>query len=264
MARAGDIDQAFGATTLSYFGATVGFLLLPYAKSFEFLGTKMDFNLAEKQNVLSLKLDDLRKLLRQSREPDEAPTPEPQPIRLKAKLPKLVSKVQKGNKLGIQSLESAAGPSKALFEALTDEGARKPGPPSPGPVDPLTFAVNAMKMGSIDDDPWKGQFGGAATQNGRKLSATVVPAPGDPDFFLVSLRVESMDTARTLKDSVCFFLHDSFPQYKVLKRVMDGAATLELKSWGAFTVGVLADEGATELELDLAADPSFPRKFRSR
>jgi len=39
---------------------------------------------------------------------------------------------------------------------------------------------------------------------------------------------------------------------------------LRLKAWGAFTVGVLADEGQTQLEYDLELDTDFPRQFRSR
>ncbi len=42
----------------------------------------------------------------------------------------------------------------------------------------------------------------------------------------------------------------------------DGVARLELLTYGAFTVGAIADDGATLLELDLSADPRFPKKLR--
>jgi hypothetical protein len=39
---------------------------------------------------------------------------------------------------------------------------------------------------------------------------------------------------------------------------------LKLTAWGAFTVGVLADEGRTKLELDLSELEDAPEDFRSR
>ena len=41
-------------------------------------------------------------------------------------------------------------------------------------------------------------------------------------------------------------------------------ARLTVSAWGAFTVGVLMDDGSTELELDLSQVPSAPALFRSR
>ena len=38
----------------------------------------------------------------------------------------------------------------------------------------------------------------------------------------------------------------------------------EILSYGAFTVGVITDNGKTMLELDLAEDKSFPKEFRER
>jgi hypothetical protein len=44
----------------------------------------------------------------------------------------------------------------------------------------------------------------------------------------------------------------------------DGTAHLQLAAWGAFTIGVIADGGKTELELDLAEVPGFPEVFKNR
>jgi len=41
-------------------------------------------------------------------------------------------------------------------------------------------------------------------------------------------------------------------------------ATLEVSAWGAFTVGVCADNGSTLLELDLSDVPDAPARFAER
>ncbi|MBT0666024.1 hypothetical protein KI809_17060 [Geobacter pelophilus] len=118
--------------------------------------------------------------------------------------------------------------------------------------------------GTHDDDPWKGVFGEKPEMNNRRLSAVVTPMADDSDWYKIHLVVESTSPKNApLKGTVQFFLHDSFnndrPQVPVRQ---DGIAELYLKAWGAFTVGVLADEGATRLELDLAELPDAPYKFR--
>lgn len=112
------------------------------------------------------------------------------------------------------------------------------------------------------EDVQKGRFGGKAVANGRRLSATVEPAKGDPNNFSVHLRVESLDPARPLAGEVAFHLHQSFLTPVRVIPVVGGAAQLDLLAYGAFTVGAIADDGATALELDLSQDPSFPETFR--
>lgn len=121
-----------------------------------------------------------------------------------------------------------------------------------------------MKPGTVEDDPWKDVFGGKAENNHRRLSATVVPSKGDPDWFRVRLSVESTDPINfPLTGRVRFFLHDTFANDKPVVKVINGRAGLRLGAYGAFTVGMLADDGATRLELDLADDDSFPPRFRA-
>jgi hypothetical protein len=59
-------------------------------------------------------------------------------------------------------------------------------------------------------------------------------------------------------------LHPSFKNEKEIIKVINGKAENKLISYGAFTVGVEADNGATRLELDLAELPDAPRIFRER
>lgn len=112
------------------------------------------------------------------------------------------------------------------------------------------------------DDPQKGRFGGLAENNGRKLSAQVTPAKGYQGNYNICLEVCSTDTTKPLQGIVTFYLHDTFnrPIRKIQPR--NGVARLELLAYGAFTVGVLADDGKTKLELDLSQDERFPKAFR--
>jgi MinD-like ATPase involved in chromosome partitioning or flagellar assembly len=112
------------------------------------------------------------------------------------------------------------------------------------------------------DDPQKGQFGGKSALNGRRLSASVSTI--SDDWFAIHFEVDSPGTATPLAGEVVFHLHPTFSPDVVRVEAQDGRAMLDLQAWGAFTVGVIADEGATRLELDLAKDSGFPRVFRER
>jgi hypothetical protein len=63
---------------------------------------------------------------------------------------------------------------------------------------------------------------------------------------------------------VQFYLHPTFANWRPVVPVVDGRAHLSVLSWGAFTVGVLADNGATRLELDLSTLPEADEPWRSR
>lgn len=61
-----------------------------------------------------------------------------------------------------------------------------------------------------------------------------------------------------------FFLHPTFHgnDRPVVAVTPGGTADLALTAWGAFTVGAIADNGATKLELDLAELPAAPAEFK--
>lgn len=111
------------------------------------------------------------------------------------------------------------------------------------------------------EDPQRGRFGGVPERDGRRLSASVT---ADDGWFHLELRVESTDRAKPLAGQVVFYVHDTFPSERYTVRVFDGRAKLELTSYGAFTVGALADGGCTPLELDLSTLEGAPKKFRER
>lgn len=119
------------------------------------------------------------------------------------------------------------------------------------------------------DDPQKGRFGGLPARSGRSLKANVAKSGSIPEFYNVTIWVESDDPAKNpLNSDVIFYIHDSFSPsvYRITPaEFKDGKAVDdEILSYGAFTVGAIADNGATMLELDLSEDSRFPKKFRER
>jgi primosomal protein N' len=106
-----------------------------------------------------------------------------------------------------------------------------------------------IQPGNVIDDPWKGQFGGQAQANNRKLEVSVT---AQSTYCTIKMRVTSTDPAQPLSGKVQFYLHPTFKNNpKPVVPVIDGIAKLDLAAYGAFTIGVLADAGQTKLEYDL-------------
>lgn len=119
--------------------------------------------------------------------------------------------------------------------------------------------------GNDNNDPQKGQWGGLNERNGRRLSATVKPTAGREDLYDVVLKVDSTNENLPLTGAVKFHLHPTFFNSNPIIFVQDGKAELKLVAWGAFTVGAEADNGNTQLELDLADKKwGFPEAFRNQ
>lgn len=117
--------------------------------------------------------------------------------------------------------------------------------------------------GTAHDDPWKGVFGGRPESHGRRLEADVAQLSASSSLFTVRLRLVSTDKKRPLTGVVQFFLHNTFRNDRPFVTVSpNGAAELVLRAYGAFTVGAKADDGATQLELDLAELEYAPERFR--
>jgi tetratricopeptide (TPR) repeat protein/HEAT repeat protein len=116
--------------------------------------------------------------------------------------------------------------------------------------------------GNVVDDPWKGQFGGEAERNFRKLSAKVTKR--NDDYYQITLTVSSTDQARhPLSGEVKFYLPPEFAKSQPTVKVGKGSnATVRRLSLRPFTAGALVDRGATRLELDLAELTDAPQGFR--
>ncbi len=127
---------------------------------------------------------------------------------------------------------------------------------------------SSIKPGADPNDPWKGVFGGESERNHRRLTAAVEPLARitEPlaDWFSLTLTVSSTDPERhPLDGGVRFFLHPTFSDDEVAVASEDHQrAAFKTSSWGAFTVGALADRGETMLELDLAEQRDLPIEFR--
>ncbi len=111
-------------------------------------------------------------------------------------------------------------------------------------------------------DPNKNQWGGKSENNNRKITASV-SALDDSDLFKVVLTVvsTSLDNLMNDGDVVLFSLHNTFNDPYKIVLVKNGIAKLELISYGAFTVGVICEDGVTELEYDLSTLQNAPKKF---
>jgi hypothetical protein len=125
------------------------------------------------------------------------------------------------------------------------------------------LAVDTEKDDGWNTDPNKGQFGGAPEANSRVLEATITPAAGPSSAGCsVLIRVRSTDTAKPLTGDVTFYLHPTFGKWaRYTVPVKGGKAEDTITSWGSFTVGAVADNGDTRLELDLASVAGGTTKF---
>jgi hypothetical protein len=116
------------------------------------------------------------------------------------------------------------------------------------------------------EDPWKGRFGGQSQSNDRELVAQVMPITRRTGVYAIQLTVRSLHSdTNPLAGAVQFFLHPTFNDPTPVVTVgPSGVAELNLKAWGAFTVGAVADNGDTKLELDLSQIATAPAEFRAR
>jgi len=134
-------------------------------------------------------------------------------------------------------------------------------------VKALTRVQKAVADEPTDpEDPWRNKFGGQAISGDKALEATVVPT-ADPKTFRIDIAVRSLADplpADLVGDKVVFFLHPTFgDEPRVSSIGADGKAPLVLYAYGAFTTGVVLEDGTT-LEINLATLESAPADFRSR
>jgi len=115
------------------------------------------------------------------------------------------------------------------------------------------------------DDPQKGQWKSNAVNNERELKATVVEET--KGLYKINLQVVSTDPKNNpLKngDIILFALHNTFGEHPFkLVKVEKQSAELDFYAYGSFTVGAFADNGTTELELDLAELPNVSSHFKT-
>lgn len=112
----------------------------------------------------------------------------------------------------------------------------------------------------VTNDPWASRFGQSSSNRGYTLSGEVKAIDRNPDWFLVELKVQATETA-TISESagriraIFFFPPNCKPESQLVAFGSDANAPLNILAYGAFTVGVLLDDGTTMLELNLASLP---------
>jgi len=115
-----------------------------------------------------------------------------------------------------------------------------------------------------NQDPQKGQWKSKTINNERELKATVTEE--SKGLYHINLKVVSTNPKdNPLKNGeyILFALHNTFgnPPFKLVK-IDKQSAELNFYSYGSFTVGAFADNGSTELELDLAELPEVSSHFK--
>jgi hypothetical protein len=140
-------------------------------------------------------------------------------------------------------------------------------PPDSKGFETLAGILAGLEKATIDpEDPWRNEFGASSTRDGVMLEASVVGTP-DPNTFKVDLVVRGVTPERVqtlMGTKAIYYLHPTFgDDPRVSAFGADGRAPLELYAYGAFTTGVVLEDG-TMLELNLATLPGAPDRFRSR
>lgn len=157
-------------------------------------------------------------------------------------------------------VETANQRMDALERAVALPG--RPGPTAePAPQAPA--AKTRERKETWDEDPNKGRFGGSPAANGRVLEARLRPKAGPRSRACeVDIEIRSTDAQRPLEGEVKVHLHPTFGRYTTYSiTAKKGRASDTFVSFGAFTVGVEADGGATRLELDLMDVPGGTTAF---
>jgi hypothetical protein len=111
------------------------------------------------------------------------------------------------------------------------------------------------------DDPWKGRFGGKASNGEYTLSASFKEKASG--FVGVVLTVATSNGDKPDR-TVEYFLHPTLSHERTKVRMIEGKARLSLIVWGGFTVGVWIPDDQVELELDLAELPHAPPAIREK
>lgn len=132
---------------------------------------------------------------------------------------------------------------------------------------PDSASVRLVQPGHVQDDPWKGQFGGQSSNDTAEVIASVRPVAARPGLFFVDLTIRGRNDAdreSLANSSARLYLHPSFPD-PIIRPVTfgaDGQFGLTLVAYGAFTLGVQFLPGGELLELDLAGLRDAPTAFR--
>jgi hypothetical protein len=162
-----------------------------------------------------------------------------------------------------RTLRSAAGQALAdVDKALSAIRTGLPIEAIAGPIAGRSSAPALNRPVSYPDDPLRARFGGKASANGARLTATFGPVKHNKAWVQVLLKVFSDRPANG--EVAEFFLHDTFDPDHLIVSFEGKVAQLQFVAYGGFTVGVWLPSRLTELELDLSTAPKAPSVIRNR
>lgn len=162
---------------------------------------------------------------------------------------------QEASKMTTDPRAAAAAVAAATAEGVADDGREAAG----------THPI--IQPGPIQNDPWKGQFGGSPTTENAEVSATVREVTGRSGLFLISLVIcgrNANGRAALAGTQARLYLHPTFPEPIIRTIDFDrgGVAEVKMSAVGAFTVGVQIMSSGELLELDLSGLRDAPAAFR--
>ena len=113
------------------------------------------------------------------------------------------------------------------------------------------------------DDPNNGRFGGRSIAGGYRLSATFEPTE-NRNWVNINLVLEAdRSVVIGLGDFAWFILHPTFSPSALKVTFRGSRATLHLRAWGGFTVGVWIPKAGVELECNLAGIEDAPHIIKT-
>jgi hypothetical protein len=179
---------------------------------------------------------------------------------------KLYNKLSEANKIVNTSTSPATEPPLSVDEIKSDDTKTKESIINPASSpQKKEFRAEVLKLYRNSkirhpDDTQLDRWGGLSTNNNVRLTAKFNPLAGSSGFYGIELTVESLSSDQSPGEEVAFFLHDSFPREIEFVPVINNRATLNIRAFEAFTVGVMTESGIA-LELNLNDVKGFPPDF---
>jgi hypothetical protein len=190
-----------------------------------------------------------------------------------AMIDEMEARAQAARSVSYEQIQQHIGALSVQISELAKELTRKSTEPTDVDATDQTIELTLRQIRrqlpepTVEDDPQRGRFGGSNQSASRILTAEVSESVFGPSWQKLVFRVSSRDGSALEAKYAYFFLHDTFSPDTYRVKIKEGASSVELEtaSKGAFTVGVVTDNGRTKLELDLAApEVKAPKWWKER
>lgn len=114
------------------------------------------------------------------------------------------------------------------------------------------------------NDCQKNRWGSSSISGSYSATATINKENDTDENFLVTVAVSTTDPENSpIKGNVWFFLHDTFYPRNIFKEISENnTAQTVIGSFEAFTLGIVINNGAVKLELDLNKLENAPEAYK--